>query len=188
MFEVLIRFKGLTDLEIQLVKDMVVVCCFVCISLWTSTFRSASLPTSSFLEVAEDGSQLAWDLEEICPSPPTSEMLHSTGDSIITPSNGDITVATEDKSDTNAKNYSETEEIPKVSLDHELSKENPEETIQLIWEVPEILSDNVLERMVEDENEEAICNLDQVHDASVFCPYLKSTKMDSMMAQGIFQK
>ena len=86
------------------------------------------------------------------------------------------------------KNYSETEEIPKVSLDHELSKENPEETIQLIWEVPEILSDNVLERMVEDENEEAICNLDQVHDASVFYPYLKSTKMDSMMAQGIFQK
>jgi len=86
------------------------------------------------------------------------------------------------------KNYSETEEIPKVSLDHELSKENPAETIQLIWEVPEILSDNVLERMVEDENEEAICNLDQVHDASVFCPYLKSTKMDSMMAQGIFQK
>ena len=85
---------------------------------------SSSLPTSSFLEVAEDGSQLAWDLEEICPSPPTSEMLHSTGDSIITPSNGNITVATEDKSDTNAKNYSETEEIPKVLLDHELSKEN----------------------------------------------------------------
>ena len=42
--------------------------------------------------------------------------------------------------------------------------------------------------MVEDENEDAICNLDQVHDASVFCPYLKSTEMDSMMAQGIFQK
>ena len=95
---------------------------------------------------------------------------------------------TEDKSDTNAKNYSETEEIPKVSLDHELSKENPEETIQLIWEVPEILSDNVLERMVEDENEDAICNLDQVNDAFVFCPYLKSIEMDSMMAQGIFQK
>ena len=77
-------------------------------------------------------------------------MLHSTGDSIITPSNGDITVATEDKSDTNAKNYSETEEIPKVSLDHELSKENLEETIQLNREFPKILSDNALERMVED--------------------------------------
>ena len=86
------------------------------------------------------------------------------------------------------KNYSETEEIPKVSLDHELSKENLEETIQLSREFPEILSDNALERMVEDENEEAICNLDQVHDASVFCPYLKSTEMDNMMAQGIFQK
>jgi len=85
------------------------------------------------------------------------------------------------------KNYSETEEIPKVSLDHELSKENPEATIQLIWEVPEILSDNVLERMVEDENEDAIRNLDQVHDAFVFCPYLKSIEMDSMMAQGIFR-
>ena len=69
-----------------------------------------------------------------------------------------------------------------------LSKENPEETIQLIWEVPEILSDNVLERMVEDENEDAIYNLNQVHVAFVFCPYLKSTEMDSMMAQGIFQK
>ena len=117
----------------------------------------SSLPTSSFMEVAEDGSQLAWDLEEICPSPPTSEMLHSTGDSIITPSNGNITVATEDKSDTNAKkllrilkNYSETEEIPKVSLDHELSKENLEETIQLKRACPEILSGNVSERMVED--------------------------------------
>ena len=79
------------------------------------------------------------DLEEVCPSPPTYEMLHSTGDSIITPSNGDITVATEDKSDTNAKNYSETEEIPKVSLDHELSKENLEETIQLKRVVPKFI-------------------------------------------------
>ena len=43
---------------------------------------------------------------------------------------------TEDKSDTNAKNYSETEEILKVSLDHELSKENLEETIQLKRVVP----------------------------------------------------
>ena len=42
--------------------------------------------------------------------------------------------------------------------------------------------------MVEDENEDAIRNLDQVHDAFVFCPYLKPTEMDSMMAKGIFQK
>ena len=40
------------------------------------------------------------------------------------------------KSDTNAKNYSETEEILKVSLDHELSKENLERTIQLKRVVP----------------------------------------------------
>ena len=50
------------------------------------------------------------------------------------------------------------------------------------------VSDNALERMVEDENEDAIRNLDQVHDAFVLCPYLKPTEMDSMMAQGIFQK
>ena len=148
----------------------------------------SSLPTSSFLEVAEDGSQLAWDLEEICPSPPTSEMLQSTSDSLIKPSNVDNIVEIEIKSDTNALDYSETEETPKVSLDHELSKENLEETIQLKRACPEILSDNVLERMVEDENEDAICNLDQVNDAFVFCPYLKSIEMDSMMAQGIFQK
>ena len=37
--------------------------------------------------------------------------------------------------------------------------------------------------MVEDENEDAICNLDQVNDVFVFCP----SKMDSMMAQGIFR-
>ena len=51
----------------------------------------------------------------------------------------------------------------------------------------EILSDNALERMVEDENEDAICNLEQVKDVFVFCPYIKSIEMDSMMAQGIFQ-
>ena len=88
-----------------------------------NTQEIASLPNSSILEVDKDGSQLAWDLEVVRPIPPTSEMLHSTGDSIITPSNVDITVATENKSDANAIYYSETEEIPKVLLDHELSKE-----------------------------------------------------------------
>ena len=153
-----------------------------------NTQEIASLPLSSILEVDKDGSQLAWDLEVVCPIPPTSEMLHSTGDSIITPSNVDTTVEIENKSDTNALDYSETEETLKVSLDHELSKGNLEETIQLKRACPEILSDNVSERMVEDENEDAICNLDQVNDAFVFCPYLKSIEMDSMMAQGIFQK
>ena len=149
--------------------------------------RSSSLPTSSFLEVAEDGSQLAGDTEVVRPIPPTSEMLQSTNDSLITPSNGDTTVEIEMKSDTNALDDSGTKEILEVSLDHELTKENMEETIQLNRECPEILSDNALERMVEDENEDAICNLDQVNDAFVFCPYLKSIEMDSMMAQGIFQ-
>ena len=41
--------------------------------------------------------------------------------------------------------------------------------------------------MVEDENEDAICNLDQVQDAFIFCPIIKSIEMDSIMAQGIFQ-
>ena len=62
-----------------------------------------------------------------------------------------------------------------------------EETIQLKRACPEILSDNVSERMVEDENEDAICNLDQVQDAFIFCPIIKSIEMDSIMAQGIFQ-
>ena len=98
-----------------------------------------------------------------------------------------VIVEIEIKSDTNALDYSETEETLKVSLDHELSKENLEETIQLKRDCPEILSDNVSERMVEDENEDAVCNLDQVQDAFIFCPIIKSIEMDSMMAQGIFQ-
>ena len=53
----------------------------------------------------------------------------------------------------------------------------------------EILSDNALERMVEDKNEDAICNLEEVKDAFVVvCPYIKSIEMDRMMAQSIFQK
>ena len=54
---------------------------------------------------------------------------------------------------------------------------------------PKILSDNALERMVEDKNEDAIGNLEEVKDAFVVvCPYIKSIEMDRMMAQGIFQK
>ena len=142
---------------------------------------SSSLPNSSILEIDKDGSQLAGDVEVVRPIPPTSEMLQSTSDSLITPSNVDTTVEIEIKSDTNALDYSETKEILEVSLDHELSKENLEETIQLKRECPEILSDNALERMVEDENEDAICNLDQVNDAFVVCPYLKSIEMDSII-------
>ena len=53
----------------------------------------------------------------------------------------------------------------------------------------EILSDNTLERMVEDKNEDAIGNLEEVKDAFVvFYPNIKSIEMDKMMAQGIFQK
>jgi hypothetical protein len=87
-------------------------------------------------------------------------------------------VELETKSGTKASDLSETKENLQVSLDHEWSKESMEETIQLKRACPEILSDNVSERMVEDENEDAICTLDQVNDAFVFCPYLKSIEMD----------
>ena len=145
----------------------------------------SSLPTSSFMEVAEDGSQLARDEEAVRPSQPTSEMLLSTSDTLITLPNMENTVEMEPKSDSKASDHSETD--LKVSLDNELSKENMEETIRLKTVDPEILSDNVSERMVEDENEDAICNLDQVQDAFIFCPIIKSIEMDSIMAQGIFQ-
>ena len=44
--------------------------------------------------------------------------------------------------------------------------------------------------MVEDKNEDAISNLEEVKDAFfvVVCPYIKSIEMDRMMAQSIFQK
>ena len=141
-----------------------------------NTQEDSSLPTSSFLEVAEDGNQIARDDEAVRPSQPTSEMLQSTSDTLITPSNMGNIVEIETKSDTKASDHSETEENLKVSLDYELSKENLEETIQLKRACPEILSDNVSERMVEDKNEDAICNLDQVNDAFVFCPYLSLLK------------
>ena len=152
----------------------------------TNGQEDSSLPTSSFVEVAEDGSQIARDDEAVRPSQPISEMLQSTSDTLITTSSMGYIVEMEPKSDAKASDHSETD--LKVSLDYELSKENLEETIQLKRACPEILSGNVSERMVEDENEDAICNLDQVNDAFVFCPYLKSIEMDSMMAQGIFQK
>ena len=78
---------------------------------------NSSLPTSSILEVAEDGSQLVGDDEAVRPIPPTSEMLQSTSDSLITPSNVGTTVEIEIKSDTDALDYSETEETLKASLD-----------------------------------------------------------------------
>ena len=54
----------------------------------------------------------------------------------------------------------------------------------------EILSDNALERMVEDKKEDAIGNLEVVKDAFfvVVWPYIKSIEMDRRMAQSIFQK
>jgi len=84
----------------------------------------------------------------------------------------------------NAIDSSKTKEIPDVSFDNVLSKENPEETIRLSRGNPEVLSNNVSERMVE--NEDAICNPKHVQHAFVFCPMLKSIEMDSIMAQGIF--
>ena len=63
---------------------------------------NSSLPTSSILEVAEDGSQLAGDDEAVRPTQPTSEMLQTTSDSLITPSNVGNIVEIETKSDTKA--------------------------------------------------------------------------------------
>ena len=77
----------------------------------TNNQEDSSLPTSSFVEVAEDGSQIARDDEAVRPSQPTSEMLQSTSDTLITPSNMGNIVEIETKSDTKASNYSETEEI-----------------------------------------------------------------------------
>ena len=50
---------------------------------------------------------------------------------------------------------------------------------------PESSSDNESDTMVE--NEDSICNIEQVQDAFVFCPMFKSIEMDNIMAQGIFQ-
>ena len=66
------------------------------------------------------------------------------------------------------------------------SKENPEETIRLSRENPEVLSNNASERMVE--NEDTLCNPKHVQDAFVFCPILKYIEMDNIMAQGFVQK
>ena len=86
----------------------------------------------------------------------------------------------------NAIDFSKTREFPDVSFDNMLNKENPEETIRLSRENPEVLSDNASERMVE--NEDAICNPKHVQDAFVFCPMLNSIELDSIMGQGIFVK
>ena len=147
--------------------------------------EDSSLPTSSFVEVAEDESQIVRDDETVRPSQPTSEMLQSTSDTLITLPNMENIVEKKFKSDSKASDHSETDF--KVSLDNELSKENLEETIRLKTVDPEILSDNVSERMVVDENEDVVYNLDQVQDAFIFCPIIKSIDMDNIMAQGIFQ-
>ena len=114
----------------------------------------------------------------------TPALLYNTEASKAMMSNLDQTVSTEDNSNTNAIDSSKTREFPNVRFDNESSKENLEETIRLSMESPEVLSDNVSERMVE--NEDAICNPEHIQDAFVFCPMLKSIEMDSIMAQGIF--
>ena len=144
-----------------------------------------NLPTISNNEVAKDENLIDESLELTHTPLPVSDLLQDTGDSTITISNEDQTVSAENKSESNAIDYSKTREIPDVSLDNVLSKENPDETIQLSRENPENLSDNESERMVE--NEDSICNLEQVQDAFVFCPRINSIEMDSIMAQGVFQ-
>ena len=86
----------------------------------------------------------------------------------------------------NAIDSSKTKESPDVSFDNVSSKENPEETIRLSRENPEVLSNNASERMVE--NEDALCNPKHVQDAFVFCLMLKYIEMDNFMAQGFVQK
>ena len=145
-----------------------------------------NLPTISNNEVAKDENSIDGSLEVTHTTLPVSDMLQDTGDSTITISNEDQTVSAENKSESNSIDFSKTREIPDVSLDNVLSKENLDETIQLSRENPEILSDNESERMVE--NEDSICNLEQVQDAFVFCPKINSIEMDSIMAQGVFSK
>ena len=86
----------------------------------------------------------------------------------------------------NAIDSSKTKEIPDVLFDNVSSKENPEETIRLSRENPEVLSNNASERMVE--NEDTLCNPKHVQDAFVFCPMLKYIEMDNIMPQGFVQK
>ena len=91
----------------------------------------------------------------------------------------------EDKSDSTAIDDSKTREFPDVLLDNVLSEENRLDTVQPCKVNPESSPDNESERMVE--NEDSICNFEQVQDAFVFCPMIKSIEMDSIMAQGVFQ-
>ena len=51
----------------------------------------------------------------------------------------------------------------------------------LVGKIPKFLSDNVSERMVE--NEDTTCNLKHVRDAFVFCPIPNSIEMDNIMTQ-----
>ena len=114
-----------------------------------------NLPTISNNEVAKDENLRDGSLEVTHTPLPVSNMLQDANDSTITISNEDQTVSAENKSDSKTIDYSKTREIPDVSLDNVLSKENPDENIQLSRENPETLSDNESERMVE--NEDSIC-------------------------------
>ena len=51
-------------------------------------------------------------------------------------------MSVENKKDSKTIDYSKTREIPDALLDNVLSKENPDETIQVSRENPETLSDN----------------------------------------------
>ena len=143
------------------------------------------LPTTSNDEVAKDENLPADNLEVIHTALSISNWLQDTGDYTITPSNVDQTVLNEDKSNSNAIDDSKTREFPDVLLDNALSKENRLDVAPPRKVNPESSSDKESDGMVE--NEDSICNIEQVQHAFVFCTMFKSIEMDSIMAQGIFQ-
>ena len=56
-------------------------------------------------------------------------------------------------------------------------------TFDSVGKIPKFLSDNVSERMVE--NEDTTCNLKHVQDAFVCCPILNSIDIGNFMAQAL---
>jgi len=124
------------------------------------------LPTTSNDEVAKDENLPADDLVVIHTALSISNWLQDTGDYTITPSNVDQTVLNEDKSDSNAKDDSKTREFPDVLLDNALSEENHLDIAEPSKVNPESSTDKESDTMVE--NEDSICNIEQVQDALVF--------------------
>ena len=57
-------------------------------------------------------------------------------------------------------------------------------TFRLSREIPEVLSSNASEEMVE--NEDTWCNLKHAQDAFVFCPTIKSVEIDTFCLKAFF--